>query len=128
MEIPDAMIEAQQKQMVDDFAQRIQMQGIKMEQYFQLTGTNYDALLEQVKPQAEKRIKSRLVLEAVVAKENIEASEEEYGKETERMAEVYQMEVEKVREMLGEKEKKEIMQDLAIQKAVEFVVENAVEK
>ena len=97
MEIPDAMIEAQQKQMVDDFAQRIQMQGIKMEQYFQLTGTNYDALLEQVKPQAEKRIKSRLVLEAVVAKENIEASEEEYGKETERMAEVYQMEVEKVR-------------------------------
>ncbi|MCI9201743.1 MAG: trigger factor [Lachnospiraceae bacterium] len=128
MEIPDAMIEAQQKQMVDDFAQRIQMQGIKMEQYFQLTGTNYDVLLEQVKPQAEKRIKSRLVLEAVVAKENIEASEEEYGKETERMAEVYQMEVEKVREMLGEKEKKEIMQDLAIQKAVEFVVENAVEK
>ena len=128
MEIPDAMIEAQQKQMVDDFAQRIQMQGIKMEQYFQLTGTNYDALLEQVKPQAEKRIKSRLVLEAVVAKENIEASEEEYGKETERMAEVYQMEEEKVREMLGEKEKKEIMQDLAIQKAVEFVVENAVEK
>ena len=128
MEIPDAMIEAQQKQMVDDFAQRIQMQGIKMEQYFQLTGTNYDALLEQVKPQAEKRIKSRLVLEAVVAKENIEASEEEYGKETERMAEVYQMEVEKVREMLGEKEKKQVMKDLAIQKAIDFVVENAKEK
>lgn len=128
MEIPDAMIETQQKQMVDDFAQRMQMQGINMEQYFQLTGSSYDALLEQVKPQAEKRIKSRLILEAVVAKEGIEASEEEYEKETERLAEVYQMEAGKVREMLGEKEKKEIMQDLAIQKAVEFVVENAKEK
>ena len=72
MEIPDAMIETQQKQMVDDFAQRMQMQGINMEQYFQLTGSSYDALLEQVKPQAEKRIKSRLILEAVVAKEGIE--------------------------------------------------------
>ena len=128
MEIPDAMIETQQKQMVDDFAQRMQMQGINMEQYFQLTGSSYDALLEQVKPQAEKRIKSRLILEAVVAKEGIEASEEEYEKETERLAEVYQMEAGKVREMFGEKEKKEIMQDLAIQKAVEFVVENAKEK
>ncbi len=127
MEIPDAMIKTQQERIVEDFAQRMQMQGINMEQYFQLTGSSYDALLDQVRPQAEKRIKSRLILEAVVAKENIEASGEEYEKETERMAEVYQMEAEKVREMLGEKEKKEIMQDLAIQKAVEFVVENAVE-
>ncbi len=128
MEIPEAMLETQQKQMVEDFAQRIQMQGLSMEQYFQFTGSNYEMLVEQVKPQAEKRIKSRLVLEAVVAKEKIEASEEDYMKETEKMAEMYQMEVEKVREMLGEKEKKQIMQDIAIQKAVEFVVKSAKEK
>lgn len=128
IEIPEPMLETQQKQMADDFAQRIQMQGIKLEQYFQITGSNYDTLLEQIKPQAEKRIKSRLVLEAVVAKEGIEVSEEEYVKETERMAEIYQMEAEKVREMLGEKEKGQVMKDLAIQKAVEFVVENAKEK
>lgn len=128
MEIPEPMVATQQRQMVDDFAQRIQMQGLSMDQYFQFTGSNYEMLIEQVKPQAEKRIKSRLVLEAVVTKEKIEVSEEEYEKETERMAEVYQMEVDKVREMLGENEKKQIMQDLAIQKAVEFVVENAKEK
>lgn len=128
MEIPDAMLETQQRQMVDDFAQRIQMQGISIDQYFQFTGSNYEMLVEQVKPQAEKRIKSRLVLEAVVAKEKIEASEEEYMEETTKMAEMYQMEVEKVREMLGENEKKQIMQDIAIRKAVEFVVTNAKEK
>lgn len=128
MEIPEAMVETQQRQLVDDFAQRMQMQGINMEQYFQLTGSNYDMMLEQVKPQAEKRIRSRLVLEAVVAKEGIEASAEEYEKETERMAEIYQMEIEKVREMLDGKEKKQVMEDIAIRKALEFVVENAKEK
>lgn len=128
IEIPEPMLETEQRHMADDFAQRIQMQGIKLEQYFQITGSNYDTLLAQIKPQAEKRIKSRLVLEAVVAKEGIEVSEEEYVKETERMAEIYQMEAEKVREMLGEKEKGQVMKDLAIQKAVEFVVENAKEK
>lgn len=128
MEIPEAMVETQQRQLVDDFAQRMQMQGINMEQYFQLTGSNYDMMLEQVKPQAEKRIRSRLVLEAVVAKEGIEASAEEYEKETEKMAEIYQMEIEKVREMLDGKEKKQVMEDIAIRKALEFVVENAKEK
>lgn len=128
MEIPEAMLETQQRQMVDEFAQRIQMQGLSMEQYFQFTGSNYEMLVEQVKPQAEKRIKSRLVLEAVVAKEKIEASEEDYMDETAKMAEMYQMEVEKVREMLGENEKKQIMQDIAVRKAVEFVVTNAKEK
>ena len=128
MEIPEPMVETQQRQLLDDFAQRMQMQGINMEQYFQLTGSNYDMMLEQVKPQAEKRIKSRLVLEAVVEKENIEVSEEEYAKETERMAEIYQMEAEKVREMLDGKEKEQVMNDLAIRKAIDFVVENAIEK
>ena len=128
IEIPDPMLETEQRHMADDFGQRIQLQGINLEQYFQITVSSYDTLVEQIKPQAEKRIKSRLVLEAVAAKEGIEVSEEEYVKETERMAEIYQMEAEKVREMLGEKEKKQVMKDLAIQKAVDFVVENAKEK
>ncbi|MCH5263540.1 MAG: trigger factor [Lachnospiraceae bacterium] len=127
MEIPDAMLETQQRQMVDEFAQRITMQGLSMEQYFQFTGTNYQQMVEQVKPQAEERIKSRLVLEAVAKAENLEASEEDYEKELETMAEVYQMDVAKVKELMGEREKKNIMQDLAVRKAAEFVAENAKE-
>lgn len=127
MEIPEAMLETQQRQMVDEFAQRITMQGLSMEQYFQFTGTNYQQMVEQVKPQAEERIKSRLVLEAVVAAEKIEVTEEDYEKEMAVMAETYQMDVEKVKELLGEKEKKNIMQDIAVKKAVDFVVEKAKE-
>lgn len=128
MEIPDAMLETQQRQMVDEFAQRITMQGLSMEQYFQFTGTNYQKMVEQVKPQALERIKSRLVLEAIAAAEKIEATEEDYEKELETMAEVYQMEVSKVKELMGEREKKNMMQDLAVRKAAEFVAENAKEK
>ena len=127
MEIPDAMLETQQRQMVDEFAQRITMQGLSMEQYFQFTGTNYQQMVEQVKPQAEERIKSRLVLEAIAKAENIEATEEDYEKELETMAEVYQMEIAKVKDLMGEREKKNIMQDLAVRKAAEFVAENAKE-
>ena len=127
MEIPEAMLETQQRQMVDEFAQRITMQGLSMEQYFQFSGTNYQQMVEQVKPQAEERIKSRLVLEAIAKAENLTASEEDYEKELETMAEVYQMEVDKVKELMGEREKKNIMQDLAVRKAAEFVAENAKE-
>jgi trigger factor len=127
MEIPEAMIETQQRQMVDEYAQRITMQGLSMEQYFQFTGSNYQQMLEQVKPQAEERIKSRLVLEAIAKAENLEATEEDYQKELETMADVYQMEVDKVKELMGEREKKNIMQDLAVRKAAEFVTENAKE-
>ncbi len=128
MEIPDAMVETQQRQMVDDFAQRLQMQGLSLDQYFQFTGLSYDKMLEQVKPQAERKIKSRLVLEAVVAAENIEASEEDYEEEIKRMAEMYQMEADKVKEVMGEQGKKQIMEDLAVRKAAEFVVKEAKEK
>ena len=128
MDIPEAMIETQQRQMVDEFAQRITMQGLSMEQYFQFTGTNYQQMIENVKPQAEKRIQSRLVLEAIAAAENIVVSDEEFDKEIETMAEVYQMDASKVKEMLGEKEMKNIRQDLAVRKAAEFVAENAKEK
>ena len=127
MEIPEAMLETQQKQMLDEFAQRISMQGLSMQQYFQFTGSNYQQMFEQVKPQAEERIKARLVLEAIAKAENLEATEEEYEKELQNMAEIYQMEVDKVRELMGEKEKKNIMQDLAVKKAAEFVADNAKE-
>lgn len=127
MEIPEAMLETQQKQMVDEFAQKITMQGLSMEQYFQFTGTNYQQMTEQVKPQAEERIKSRLVLEAIAKAENIEVTEEDYEKELETMADVYQMEISKVKDLMGEREKKNIMQDLAVRKAAEFVTENAKE-
>lgn len=128
MEIPEAMIETQQRNMVDDFAQRMQMQGLTMEQYFQFTGLTYEKMMEQVKPQAERRIKSRLVLEAIVAAENIVASEEDYDAEIANMASMYQMEADKVREIMGENGKKQIMEDLAVKKAAELVVAEAVEK
>ncbi len=128
MEIPEAMLATQQRQMVDEFAQRIQMQGLSIDQYYQFTGSSYEQMIEQVKPQAEKRIKSRLVLEAVVAAENIVATDEDYEEELKVMAESYQMEVEKVKELLPEKSAAQIREDIAVRKAAEFVVENAKEK
>ena len=128
MEIPEAMLKTQQRQMIDEFAQRMQMQGLSMEQYFQFTGASYDQMFAQVKPQAEKRIKSRLVLEAVAAAENIVATDEDFEEELKAMAEAYQMEVDKVKELLPEKSKEQIKEDLAVKKAAEFVVENAKEK
>ena len=127
MEIPDAMLETQQRQMVEDFAQRIQSQGLSMEQYMQFTGVTPQILIEQVKPQAMKRIQSRLVLEAVVAAESITASEEDFEAEVTKMAEAYKMENDKVKELLGENGKKQVMEDICISKAVEFVVANAKE-
>ena len=128
MEIPEPMIETQVRQMADDFARRIQAQGISIEQYFQFTGMEPKAFLEQMKPQALKRIQSRLVLEAVVAAENIVASDEDIENEIKKMADSYQMEVDKVKELLGDAQKEQLAEDLAVQKAAEFVVENAVEK
>ncbi|MDO4291872.1 MAG: trigger factor [Eubacteriales bacterium] len=128
MDIPEAMVETQQRQMVDEFGQRLQMQGLTMEQYFQFTGLNYDHMLTQVKPQAERKIKSRLVLEAVVAAENITASEEDFEEEVKKMADNYKMEADKIKEIFGEQGKKQIMEDLAVRKAAEFVVNEAVEK
>lgn len=127
MEIPDAMLETQQRQMVQDYAQRLQSQGLSMEQYMQFTGTTAEMLMEQVKPGALKRIQSRLVLEAVVAAEKIEASEEEFEEEIKTMAESYKMEPDKVKELLGGNGKKQVMEDICIRKAVDFVVENAKE-
>lgn len=128
MEIPDAMVETQQRQMLQDYAQRMQAQGISMEQYTQITGVTTQMLLEQMKPQALRRIQSRLVLEAVVKAENMQASEEEFEEEVESMAKAYSMEADKVKEMLGENGKEQVMQDLCVKKALAFVTENAREK
>ena len=114
--------------MVDEFSQRITMQGMSMEQYMQFTGATYEKLIEQVKPQAEERIRARLVLEAIAKSENIVATEEDYEKEMKTMAEVYQLEIDKVKELMGEREKKNIMLDLAVRKAADFVAENAIEE
>ena len=128
MEIPEAMVATQQRQMVDEFAQRLAMQGLSMEQYSQFTGMTAAAMMEQVKPQAEKRIKSRLVLEAVVEAEKIEVSDAEYEEELAKMAEAYKMEVEQIKEIMDDERAVEMKKDMAIQKAVEFVVANAKEK
>lgn len=127
MDIPEAMVASQQRQMAEDFAQRLQMQGLSIEQYFQFTGLTAETFLAQMKPQAENRIKTRLVLEAVAAAENMVVSEEEYKDELKKMAEAYQMEVEKIEEMIGSYEEKGIKSDISIRKAVDFVVAEAKE-
>ena len=128
MDIPEAMIETQVRQMADDFAQRMQQQGLSMEQYFQFTGMTAEKMLEELRPQAVKRIQTRLVLEAIVKAENIEITDERIDEELAKMAEAYKMEVEKLKEFMGENEKAQMKMDLAVQEAVTLVVDNTVEK
>lgn len=128
MEIPEAMITTQVRQMSDDFARRIQSQGLTMEQYFQFTGMSQEKMNDELKVQAEKNIKTRLVLEAVAKAENIEVSDEKLDEEIAKMAENYKMEADKLKELMGENEKKQMKEDMAIQEAVTFLVEHAVEK
>lgn len=127
-EIPEAMIDTQVSQMSDEFAQRIRSQGLTMEQYFQFTGMTQDKMLEEMRPQALKRIETRLVLEAIAKAENIEITDEKLDEEITRMAETYKMEADKLKEFMGEGEKKQMKEDMAIQEAITFLTENAVEK
>lgn len=127
MEIPDAMVRTQSRQMADDFARRMQAQGLSMEQYFQFTGLTAEKMMEDMKPQALKRIQTRLVLEKVAEVENIQPTEEELDEEIKKMAETYKMEVEKVKGLLGEAELEQMKKDMAVQKAVTFVAEQAKE-
>ena len=113
--------------MADEFAQRLRMQGLSLEQYMQFTGITPQKFLETLEPQALKRIQSRLVLEEIVKAENITISDEELEDEMKRMAENYNMELDKVKEMLGEDEKKLLTTDLQVQKAIDFVAGQAVE-
>lgn len=127
-ELPDAMIETQVMQMADDFAQRMRGQGLTMEQYFQFTGMTSEKLLADIRPQAVKSIETRLVLEAIVEAENIEVSDEKFDEEIAKMADMYKMEADKFKEYMGDKEKERMKKDIAVQEAITFLVENAVEK
>lgn len=127
MEIPDAMVEFQTEQLMDDFAQRMQAQGLSLQQYFQFSGMTEEQYRAQMKPRALQNIQSRLVLEAVAKAENLEVTQEDVDAEIQRMANLYKMEVERVRELFGEYQLEEMKKDLAIQKAIDLVRDAAVE-
>ena len=122
MEIPDAMLNTQVRQMLDDFSRRMQSQGLTMEQYFQFTGMTLEKMQEEMKPQALKRIQTRLVLEKIAEVENIQPTDEEVEEEFKKMADAYKMEVEKVRGIVPEAE---VKKDLAVNKAIDFIKQNA---
>lgn len=125
MEIPEPMIDTQVRSMINDYARRMQSQGMSMEQYMQYTGMTLESLQNQTRPQAEKSIRTRLVLEAVVKAEDIQISDEAVEEEIQKMADSYKMEAEKVKEYLGEAEIKRMKEDLAVQEAVDFLVAEA---
>ncbi len=127
MDIPDPMIDSQVEQMINDYARRLQSQGLSMEQYMQFTGTTLDALKEQVRPQALTQIKSRLVLEKIAEVENIQISDEKLDEELTKMAESYKMELDKLKELMGDYEKDQMKKDMAVQEAVTLVAEAAKE-
>lgn len=127
MDIPDLMIQTQCRQMMDDFARRMQQQGLSMDQYFQFTGMTADKMMEDMKPQALKRIQTRLVLEKVAEVENIQPTEEEVNEEISKMAEAYKMEADKLKELLGERELEQMKKDMAVQKAVTVIADAAKE-
>ena len=125
MDIPEPMIAVQTRSMVEDQARRMQQQGISLDQYLQLTNTTVEQLMDQMKPQAEQTIRTRLTLEAVVAVENITVDDEAVEAEVARMAEAYKMEADKIREMMGENGLKQMKEDLTVQEAVDFLVAEA---
>ena len=128
MDIPDAMVETEARQMVDSFGQRIQQQGLTMQQYMQFTGMDTEKMLEEMRPQAMKRIQTRLVLEAIVAAENMVTSDERLDEEIATMAEMYSMEADQLKSYMGDAEKEQMKKDIAVEDAVQFILDNAVEK
>jgi trigger factor len=127
VDLPAPMVDEQVSQMVNEFASRLQQQGLSIEQYMQMTGMQPQALMDQMRPEAETRIKTRLVLEAVADAEEIKATDKDIDKELEKMAEMYRMEADKLKEMVGDAEKEQISKDVAVQKAVDLLVKEAVE-
>ena len=125
IDIPAPMIEMQTEQMIDDYARRMQSQGLPLDQYMQYTGMTMDKLKDQFRPQAERNLKTRLVLEEVAKAENIQVSEEAVDAEIKKMAEAYKIEPEKMKEYLGDAEKENITMDLKVQEAVDFLVAEA---
>ena len=127
IEIPAPMLETQESNMVDEFAQQLQYQGMSLDQYYQYAGSSREKMMEALAPQAEKRIRTRLVLEQIAKEENITATEEEYEAELKKMAESYGADFDTVKSIFDGRQKDSMMQDIAVQKAVTFVLENAVE-
>ena len=127
MDIPELMTKTECRQMMDDFSRRMQQQGLSMEQYFQFTGMTADKMMEDMKPQALKRIQTRLVLEKVAEAENIQPSEEEITEEIQKMADAYKMEADKIREAIGESGLEQMKKDMAVQKAVTVIADAAKE-
>lgn len=125
MEIPEAMVQMNIEELLEDFGRRLQQQGLSVEQYYQFTGANREAMEEQVRPQAMKRIQSRLVLEKVAEVENIQISDEKLDEEIAKMAEMYKMEADKLKELMGDYEKEQMKKDLAVQEAVTLVADAA---
>ena len=125
MDIPEAMIQNQIQQLMNDFVQRMQAQGLSIDQYYQFTGLDQAKIQEQMRPQALKRIQSRLVLEKVAEVENIQISDEKFEEELKTMADMYKMEVEKLKELMGDAEKEQMKKDIAVQEAVTLVAESA---
>ena len=128
IEIPEMMLATQQREMLDEFAQRLKYQGMSIDQYFKYTGMNAEIMMEQIKPQAEQKIKTQLVLEAVAKAENIEVTDDDVEAEIKKIADNYKMDVEKVKETLGAGNEDAIKKDIAMQKAIDFITENAKEK
>ena len=128
MEIPDAMIDTQVESMIEEFAQRIAQQGLSFEQYMQFSGMTMDKMKDQVRPEAVSRIKSSLVLEQIAKDENIEVSDADVDAEIDKMASMYGMEADKIKEYMGDAEKESMKKDLAIQKAVDLIMDNIKER
>ena len=125
MEIPDAMVDTQVRNMINDYGRRMQSQGVSLDDYMKYTGMTMETLGEQMKPQAIRRIRTRLVLEAVAKAENIEISDEAVDAEIEGMAAAYKMEAAKLKEYMGEAEIAQMKEDMAVQRAVDFLVKEA---
>ncbi len=128
MELPEAMIETQCENMVNEFAQRIAQSGLSMEQYMQFSGLTIEKLKEQVRPEAETRIKSSLVLEQIAKEENIEVTEEDIDAEVTKMAAAYGMETDKLKEYMGDAEKESMKRDISVTKAVALIMDNVKER
>ena len=128
IDIPEAMIKMKIREMAGELEQRIQQQGLTIEQYFQFTGMTEEKMFEELRPQAEKRIRTKLVLEEIVKAENIETTEERLTEELQKMAEAYEMEIDKLRGFMGENEKKQMEEGLAVQEAIKLLVDSAVEE
>lgn len=125
MEIPDQMVEEQVNGMVNDYARRLKSQGISFKQYVEITGMTAEKIGEQMKPQAIKRIQTRLVLEAVVKAENIQADDAAVEEQFDKMAEDFKMDKEQIKGMFGEEQMAQLKEDLAVQKAIDFLVAEA---